>query len=193
MTIPTLWIWAGGLAGVAAVAGLRAAWSRQHRSAPANALCWGLLLLALAVGGGAAGAWGLAVVSLAATASAFLLLGHAAVTAPVGKLSASTRRVHMLPEKGEALHLWRRIATFTLCVPVALIVALLLALAARLLANAAGWTEADSNVLALFLMPLCWSLLLFALLMTNDRRVQGRLLAALAIIPILILAVEWLV
>lgn len=111
MTIPTFWLWAGGLAAAAAVLGLRAAWSRQHRSAPVNAICWGLMFLALAMGWGAAGAWGLAVVSLAATACSFLLLGHAAVTAPVGKLSASTRRVHMLPEKGEPLHLWRRIAT----------------------------------------------------------------------------------
>lgn len=84
----------------------------------------------------------------------------------------------------------RPATTLLLCVPVALAVALLLALAARVLANAAGWTEADSNVLALFLMPLCWSLLLFALLMTHDRRAQGGLLAALAIIPILILALE---
>lgn len=190
MTIPTFWLWAGGLTAAAAVLGLRAAWSRQHRSAPANAICWGLMLLALAIGWGAAGAWGMAVVSLAATACAFLLLGQAAVAAPVGKVSTSSRRVHMLPEKGEPLHLWRRIATFLLCVPVALAVSLLLALAARAMADAAGWTEADSNVLALFLMPLFWSLLLFALLMTHDRRVQGRLLTALAIGPILILLLE---
>lgn len=190
MIAPTIWLWTGGLAAIAAVLGLRFAWSRQHRSAPANAICWGLLFLALAMGWGAAGAWGLAVVSLAATACAFLMLGRAAITAPAGRVSASTRRVDMLPEKGEPLHLWRRIATFLLCVPVAMAISLLLALAARVLANAAGWTEADSNVLALFLMPLFWSLLLFALLMTHDRRAQGGLLAALAIIPILILALE---
>lgn len=190
MIASTLWLWAGGLAGMAAVLGLRAAWSRKHRSAPANAMCWGLLLLALALGWGAARAWGMAVVSLAATGCAFLLLGHAALAAPAGKASASTRRVHMLPEKGESLRLWRRIATFILCVPVALAVALLLALAARALTDSAGWAEADSNVLALFLMPLCWALLLFALLMSQGRRGQARLLAALAIGPLFILLLE---
>ena len=190
MTMPALWLWVSGLAATMAVLGLRAAWSRQHRSTTTNALCWGLTGLALAIGWGAGGAWGMAVVSLAGTACAFILLGQAAITAPTGKASASTRRAHMLPEKGERLHLWRRIATLILCVPVALAVALLLALAARQMASAAGWGEADSNVLALFLMPLFWSLLLFALLMTHDRRVQSGLLAALAIIPILILLLE---
>lgn len=186
----TALLWGGAAGAVAAISLLRLAWSRPRRSLPLNAAAWGLLALGLLGGAQAAGAWGLSIVSLAATGCAFLLLGHAALTAPAGKAKASARRAHALPDTGEPLYLGRRFATFLLSVPAALIASLLLALAGRGLAGMAGWREADSNVLALFLTPIVWSVLLVALLMKTERRGQAALLAVPAATGALLLLLE---
>jgi len=169
-------LWGGGAVAIAGVLLLRSAWSLGRRSVPLNAAAWGLLLIGLLGGAQAAGAWGLSVVSLAAMGCAFALLAHAGLTAPAGKANPSKRRAHALPNSGEPLHLGRRFGTFALTVPAALAVAVLVALAARVLAGYAGWHEADGNVLAFFLTPVIWAILLFALLMQADRRGQILLL-----------------
>src|SRR3546814_17242504 len=57
-------------------------------------------------------------------------------------------------------------------VPLARIASLLVALGARALAALAGWADADSNALALLLLPLVWGMLAFVLLMLPSRRAQ---------------------
>lgn len=185
-----LLLWSGAAAAMAAVLLLRLAWSRPRRSVPLNAAGWGLLLLGLLAGAREEGAWGLSVISLVAMGCAFALLAHAALTAPANRAKPSARRAHALPDRGEALRLGRRFGTFALAVPAALCSALLVTLAARSLAGLADWHQADANVLAFFLMPVIWSILLFMLLMKTDRREQVMLLVLPAVTGGLLLLVE---
>jgi hypothetical protein len=78
----------------------------------------------------------------------------------------------MLPAQGEPRRIGRRLLTFLVTVPLAMLVSLLVALAARALAALGGWAEADSNALTLLLLPLLWGILAFALLMMPRRRTQ---------------------
>lgn len=187
-------ILAGGV--VCAVAGigvLRLAWSRDRRSHPLNGSGWGLLGLGEALGGFAAGAWGASIVALWAMGAAFVALGAAALASrptrePTRRASASTRRVGMMPEAGEPLRLGGRMLTFGLVAILPALLATGAGLAARGLARAGGAVAADANVLALFVMPLAWTGLAYALLMQPERRGQARILAiaSLPTWPILI-------
>src|SRR3546814_11082993 len=78
----------------------------------------------------------------------------------------------MLPVKGEPRRIGRRLLTFLVTVPLAMLTSLLAALAARSLAGLGGWAEADGNGLTLLLLPLLWGILAFALLMMPRRRTQ---------------------
>src|SRR3546814_1274144 len=60
----------------------------------------------------------------------------------------------MLPVKGEPRRIGRRLLTFLVTVPLAMLTSLLAALAARSLAGLGGWAEADGNGLTLLLLPL---------------------------------------
>lgn len=170
-------VWFGSAAAVAAILLLRRAWGLPRRSAAQNGAAWALLLVAVALGLAGNGAWGAAIVSLFAMGTAALLLAHAAATARAGKARASDRKAHILPEAGEPRRIGRRLATFAITVPLALIASLLVALGARALAALAGWADADSNALALLLLPLVWGLLAFLLLMLQSRRAQFAWLA----------------
>lgn len=165
-------VWFGSAAAVAAILLLRRAWCLPRRSAAQNGAAWALLLVAAALGIAGNGAWGAAIVSLFAMGTAALLLVHAAATARAGKARASDRKAHILPEAGEQRSIGRRITTFAITVPLALIASLLVALGARALAALAGWADADSNALALLLLPLVWGMLAFVLLMLPSRRAQ---------------------
>lgn len=179
-TAPLVWpllTLAGATAIVAAVLQLRRAWGLPRRSAAANGIGWGLLLVGAVMALAGDGAWGLAVASLAGMTSAAILLAHAGWTAPKGKGRASDRKAHMLPEQGEPSHLGRRLLTFLITVPLAFAVSLLAALGARALAGMAGWSDADGNAMALLLLPLLWGILAFWLLMLPRRRAQWTCLA----------------
>jgi hypothetical protein len=168
---------------------LRLAWAGRQRSLALNLLAWSVLSVGLLLGALAAGAWGFSVSSLVAMACAFILLARAGFTAPPDKTNPSARRAHILPDKGEALHLGRRFGTFALSVPGALVASVLMAIAVRTLVSWAGWQEANSTVLALFLMPLLWAGLMFALLINSRRTSQLALLGLPAAVSgIIILA-----
>lgn len=163
---------------VVAVLLLRRAWGRADRSLSLLGGAWGLMLLGLIAGGVGHGAWGVAMVSLALMLSAFACLAVAGWTAPPDKARPSQRRAHMLPDEGEPLGLGRRVLTFIMTVPLALIASLALGLAIRVLVAASGGGEANANVATLFLTPLLWSILIVLLLLTARRRTQWLMLGA---------------
>lgn len=173
---------AGCILAAAAIGLLRLAWGRPSRSVPLDAAAWALLIGGLAFGGAPSGAWGLSIVSLVAMGTACVLLAHAAATSPDGRSRPSRRRAHMLPDRSAPRRLGRRLVTFFLVVPAALIVALAMGLAARVLADFMGLHEANSNVLTLLLMPLLWAVLTFTLLMTARRHVQALVLIVPAVL-----------
>ena len=166
----TLWLAAG--AGTAGIGALRFAWSLKHRSAGWNGLGWSMLALAVLLAALAAGAWGMAIAGLAATASALALLADAAMRSPPGRAEAPKRRAFLLPEAGEPRRLGRRLVTFLLVMFGGWAVATGLALSLRGIGMASGWSEADANVAALFAVPIVWGVLACALLMQSRRRVQ---------------------
>lgn len=165
-------VWAGAATAILGVLLLRRAWGLPRRSAALNGAAWALLLLGAALGIAGNGAWGAAMVSLFGMGTAALLLAGAAATSRPGKTRASDRKAHMLPAQGEPRRIGRRLLTFLVTVPLAMLVSLLVALAARALAALGGWAEADSNALTLLLLPLLWGILAFALLMMPRRRTQ---------------------
>lgn len=179
-------ILAGAVAAAAAVAVLRWAWAQRERSVALNTAGWGLMAIAAALGWAGAGAWGVSVVALVGMGAAFAALTLAAASAPAGKVSASNRRVNMLPEAGEPRRIGRRVATFLIAVPLALLVSIGLAVVVRALADLAGASEADSMALAFFSAPLIWAILMHVLLIQRQRRGQWRVLlaSALPILPV---------
>ena len=181
---------AGVGAGLAGVTVLRLSWAQTQRSVPLNTLAWFTLAAGSVLGWLAAGAWGLAVVALSATGAACLLLALAAVEQP-----RMVRRARTPPREDATMATAVRTspargwATFALAGPLALAVAVTVALAARRLALDWSATEADGNVMVLALVPLVWPLLACALLMSERRHTQLALLAvplALALIPLLL-------
>jgi hypothetical protein len=165
-------VWAGAAAAVLGVLLLRRGWGLSRRSAALNGAAWALLFAGAALGIAGNGAWGAAIVSLFSMGTAALLLAWAAAASRPGKARASDRKAHMLPAKGEPRQIGRRLLTFLVIVPLAMLVSLLVALAARALAELGGWAEADGNGLTLLLLPLLWGILAFVLLMTQRRRTQ---------------------
>lgn len=182
----TALIVAGAISAALAVGVLRVSWERTERSFPLNSLGWGLIALASVLAWQAAGAWGVSIAALAGMASATVVLAVAAVTAPAGKAKASNRRVRMLPENGEPKEIGRRIATFLIVVPVALLVSIGLAVVVRAIADLAGASEANSTALAFFATPLVWAILAHVLLIQQRRRSQWLVLgaSALPIVPV---------
>ncbi len=179
-------ILAGAVAAAAAVAVLRWAWAQRERSIALNTAGWGLIAIAAALGWAGAGAWGVSVVALVGMGAACIALALAAASAPVGRVAASNRRVNMLPEAGEPRRIGRRLATFLISVPLALLVSIGLAVVVRALADLAGASEADSMALAFFSAPLIWAILVHVLLIQQRRRGQWRVLlaSALPILPV---------
>src|SRR5690348_15659456 len=109
-------LWLAAAFGVAGVGVLRFAWSLPRRSAVANAAGWGLLSAAAIGAAVAEGAWGVAVATIAAMATAMVALAVAGARAPQGRATASNRRVGMLPEGGEPRRIGRRLGTFGLVI-----------------------------------------------------------------------------
>ena len=180
-------IWTGAALAVAAVGLLRLAWGKPERSHALNTAGWGLLLAGVVSGGMAAGAWGIAIVSLPAMIAAFVALAVAGVKSPQGRTKASTRRVGLMPEKGEPRRIGCRATTFLLTIVAGFAVSLGLGMAVRALGGALGWAAPDANVAAFFTVPLAWSALVFALLMQDRRRTQilTLLVCSLPVLPVL--------
>jgi hypothetical protein len=181
-------LWLAALAGIAGVAVLRLAWSRKTRSAALNGAGWALLGAAAVAGGADAGAWGIAVAALFAMGAALALLAAAAIRSPEGRAKTSNRRVGMLPEAGEPRRVGRRVGTFLLVIVAGFAVSLGLGLAVRGLGGLLGWSDANANVLALYTIPLAWTVLVFVLLMQEKRRSQVLTLLAccVPILPMLV-------
>ncbi|WP_219237623.1 hypothetical protein [Stakelama flava] len=140
------------------------------------------MTLALALAGRGAGAWGISMASLAATAVAFVLLAQAAIVTPARRASPPVRRANIMPAKGTGWRLPRRFATFLLSVPCAAGAAVLIALVVRQWSQAAG--EANANVLALYAMPIGWAVLMTVMLMQARQSVR----LVMVVIPILVAA-----
>lgn len=166
-----------GLVAMSAIFLLRYAWAQQKRSLMLNSLAWALMALGLVLGGWHAGAWGISVTVLVATGCAFVVLGHAAFTASSRETRLKERQVDATQVDAKPLYIGRRITTFLLSVPAGLIASIIIAVGCRAFASITGWQEADSNVLALFMMPLIWAVLVFLMLMKTDRRRQILVLA----------------
>ena len=183
---PLLWIAAA--LGVAGVAVLRFAWGMPRRSPVGNGIGWGLLSVAAIGAALAEGAWGVAVAALCATLAAFAMLAVAGLRSPAREAKGSSRRVGLLPEKGEPRRIGRRTVTFLLTVVAGFAVSVGLGLALRGLGGLLGWSEANANVIALFSVPMVWSVLVFALLMQRTRRAQVATLLAccVPVLPVLL-------
>jgi hypothetical protein len=181
-------LWISAALGIGAVAVLRFAWSLPRRSVTWNAAGWGLLAAACVGGAIAEGAWGAAIAALLIMAAAAIALAVAAAKSPRGRVAASTRRVGMLPERGEPRRIGRRFGTFGLVMIGGLVISVGLAMAVRGLGALLEWNEANSNALALFTVPLAWAVLSTILLMQERRRDQVLTLVAsgLPLIPVLV-------
>lgn len=174
-------IWLAGALAIAGVAILRISWGQTGRSVGLNAAGWAALLVSSVLAGYAAGAWGIAVAALAATATACTLLLHSGLQKdPQMRVRAArpVRNRELAPERDHQ----RRIVTFLVAGPLALLVSLLLALTVRGAIMLAGGAEADGNVAVLGTVPLAWPVLAFALLMMAERRHQLAWLLGLAVI-----------
>ncbi len=183
---PLLWFAAG--LGVAGVGALRYAWSLPRRSPMMNGIGWGLLVLSSVGAGLAEGAWGVSVAALCATLAAFAMLTVAGIRSPARQAKGSSRRAGMLPERGEPRRIGRRAGTFLLTIVAGFAVSIGLALAIRGLGGVLGWSEANANVLALFSVPVTWSILVYVLLMQQSRHSQIATLLAccVPILPVLL-------
>ncbi len=181
-------LWLSAALGMTGVGVLRYAWSLPRRSRVTNGIGWGLLLLASAGAGMAEGARGVAVAALLAMLVAFVILALAGIRSPRGRAKASNRRTGMLPEEGEPGRLGRRIVTFLLVIVAGFAVSVGLGLAVRGLGGLLGRSEANANVLALYSVPLVWSVLVFVLLMQRSRRSQVLTLLAccVPVLPVLL-------
>jgi hypothetical protein len=168
----------GAVGAIAAVLLLRISWAQPRRSVSLNATAWFFLAVSLASGWTFAGAWGVTILSLWAMGAAFVALGFAAWKSPPARRKPSNRRAGMLPEAGEPLRLGGRCATFLLVLLAGMIAAIALGITTRWISQLSGASDADANVLALFVVPLGWTVLTFLILMTGSRKRQLAIIAA---------------
>ncbi|MBO9519550.1 MAG: hypothetical protein J7493_15925 [Porphyrobacter sp.] len=181
-------LWLSVALGVAGVGALRYAWSLPRRSPIANGAGWALLGLAVILAAVSDGAWGVSVAALAAMLTAFAALTVAGARSPSKQGNASNRRVGMLPESGEPKRIGRRVTTFLLLIVAGFAVSVGLGLAVRGLGTVLGWSESNANVLALYSVPVTWSVLVTVMLMQQSRRSQVLTLLAccVPVLPVLL-------
>ncbi|MDR7156964.1 hypothetical protein J2W40_003810 [Sphingobium xenophagum] len=174
---------------VVAVLLLRHAWGLRARSVPLLVGAWALLVLGLIAAGAGHGAWGVSVACVSMMLCAFACLAVAGWTAPRDKARPPQRRAHILPDAGEPSYIGRRLLTFLITVPLALVASLALALAMRVWVSGSGGGEANANVVTLFLTPLLWSILVVLLMLARRRRTQWLMLG----VPLLVggLSILW--
>ncbi len=145
-----------GLGAALGVAALRRGWGGRRGWIIAGWTLIGAALIALAV---TAGAWGLAIGSSAAMAAAMAILARAGIAEPARDKRSPRAIPTVTPPRWRWRGLARRIAVFLLIVPVGLVASAVLAFGADALARRAGWVEADSLALALFVQPVAWAIL----------------------------------
>lgn len=174
----------GAAAGLSGVGALRLSWGVAQRSTLLNAIGWVMLGGALIAGWTSAGAWGATVVSLWAMGAALALLAAAAWGDPSPRGKVSNRRAGMLAEPGEPRQTLRRVTTFIIVTVGGLVAAVAFGVATRWVALLIEAEEANANVLAFFAVPLAWSVLAFALLMTGRRKRQLAMIAIPVVVSI---------
>ena len=180
MVSPEL-IWLAGALAVMGIALLRMSRGRPGRAAGLNALGWAALAIGVVIGGAVAGAWGIAVTSLFAVGTAIAILAKAVFEHPRRQRPARPLRETEALNGVGGTRIGQALATFAIAGPLALVVSVLFALAARLALIAAGAGEANGNVAVLGLVPLVWPILAFVLLITQTRGKQLLLTSAVAI------------
>ena len=119
------------------------------------------------------GAWGLAVGAVVASAAALAIVLRAGWTAPA-KAARPRRGAPAIAIPRGWPDIARRVGVFALVVPIAFAAAQWLAFGAQALARRVGAGDADAIVLALFLQPVLWGILM-TIQMT--RRDAGRMIA----------------
>lgn len=188
MADPAALVWIAAALGIAGVAALRFAWSQPRRSTRANALGWAMLGASIVLAAAGAGAWGVAVAALGAMLAAFAVLAVAGWRSPAREARASDRRVGMLPEGREPWRIGARFLSFVLTIVGGFVISVGLALAIIGLGHGLGWSAANTNVFALYSVPVIWSVLVVVLLMSRSRRRQSAILlvCCLPIVPVLL-------
>lgn len=174
----------GAAAGLSGVGALRLSWGVAQRSTLLNTVGWVMLGGALIAGWTSAGAWGATVVSLWAMGAALALLAAAAWGDPSPRGKGSNRRAGMLAEPDEPRQTLRRVTTFIIVTVGGLVAAVAFGVATRWVALLIRADEANANVLAFFAVPLAWSVLAFALLMTGRRKRQLAMIAIPVVVSI---------
>lgn len=155
---------------------LRLSWGRAGRDILLNTAGWAALALSVLFGALAAGAWGIAVVALWAMAAAFVFLALAAFRSSPTTRRTKERRADILADDGESLRFGGRAVTFVMVGVLPLISSVAVALFVRRIALICGAMEGNASVLALFAAPLTWTILSYALLMTDTRKMQFTLI-----------------
>ncbi|AKQ42703.1 hypothetical protein CP97_12645 [Aurantiacibacter atlanticus] len=177
--------WFAVALGIASIVVLRLSWSRPSRSTSLNAVGWSGIVLSVVLASLTYGAWGVAVASLFPMAAALLLLLPSIASQPRWKRKPVDRTTsERLPERPEPV-LGRRIASFMIVSPAALLAAVMAALALRVLFLSFGGAEADANVIVLACVPVVWAIFSTALLMMESRGTQAALLAAITVPSVL--------
>lgn len=141
------------MAVVAAMLLVRVGWAGRRGAA---ALGWALAGAALVLLAATDGAWGVAVATTTGMAVALLLVLHAGATSPPRTIRPPRQAPAVTPPH-HARDIARRVAVFALVVPVAFVAAQGLAFGLQAVARRAGWQDANTTVLALFLQPILWA------------------------------------
>jgi hypothetical protein len=175
------WLIIASLSGFAGVGVLRASWSRHQRLQAMNLAGWSMVLGATLCGAAYAGAWGVAVAALSPMTAAFIMLALAAIRSTPAKVRAASRHENRCIAGRAPVQLAGRSFTFLLVAVLAAVFGLGIATAAGGVALLGGAGKSDAYATALFMMPLAWSMLAFALLMQPHRRGQLKVLAIASI------------
>lgn len=135
----------------------------------AAAIGWAAGLAGLATLAQRDGAWGIAIGMVAAIAAMIAILLHAGWTAPA-RASRPPREAPAVTLPHRRSDIAHRLAVFALVVPGAFVAAQWLAFAAQALARRGGAGDADAIVLALFLQPTLWGVIMTVQMTRADAR-----------------------
>lgn len=135
---------------------VRVGWASSRAVA---AIGWVAILAGLTVLTLRDGAWGLAIGTVAGMATALAILLHAGWRSPA-KPRRPAREAPSIAIPRRWPDIARRLGVFALVVPGAFVAAQWLAFGAQALARRGGAGDADAAVLALFLQPVLWGVIM---------------------------------
>ena len=135
---------------------VRFGWGGRRGAAP---LGWALAIAGLTILTLRDGAWGLAIGTAAAIAMALALVLQAGWVSP-NKPQRPAREPSSVTIPARSADLAGRLAVFLLVVPFAFVAAQWLAFGIQAIARRIGAAEADAVVLALFLQPILWGVIM---------------------------------